>query len=231
MIDTNIYLTSRRFYWYNKNNEEKYSYKDCYVFTQSWFTNAMFVRPEFEYLPQNKIDEIFSKSHLVGKYGNDIKFAEIREETQKELDKILADTETFFEEVNNGKVKPSQITSFDIGKVAIIYGGELGENITTINNAEFLTPMKNLLINLIEECASSESDKLELYFNPKNEIVYLAWRWDDCGKKGVSWVGGIMPCLFKDVDFVLEIQNTLYDELQTLSGKKYYNHKFTKEVK
>ncbi len=228
MIDTNIYLTSRRFYWYNRSeidNKNSFIHKDCYAFTAEWFTNAQFVKPELEFVPQYKKEEIFGKSHLVD-YFTDFSFTNITDNEKRILDKILNETEEFFEEVNAGKIKPSKTLSCRIGEYAIVYDGELGNSIVVINDSKFLTPMKNLMDNLIEEC-SSDNDKLELYFNPKNETVYLAWKWNCNEEKGINWVGGIKPC---QINSLTNIKTIFSEDLNILSNKKHYKFK-NKEAK
>ena len=230
--DTDIYLTSRNFYWYRRDEQSNlWDYNNCYCFTPEWFTNAKFVRPEFECVSSKQYELIFGKSHSVTYVNDKFTFNDIPDNDKKLLDEIINDSNAFFEKVNKGEVKPLKQLSFKLDELSLLYAEELNNKIIAINDFRFLSPMENLLINLID-CCSSDDDKIELYFNPDNEIVYLAWRWtDECTKEnGINWVGGIKPCILKNT--IEKTINLLENDLNLLKNNKFYNfeNKRYKEV-
>lgn len=220
-MDFKNYLTAKKFYWYVKEPQDQ---EKCYAFSEGWFTNGKLIKPELENVSYKKRTEIFSKSNFVSYEIDSFRCIDLVENTKTNLDKIISETEIFFEKVNKGEVKKSRRCSFEIDGITFIFDGELEDRIIAINYEKFLKPMINLLINLIAQCSSFIKDEIELYFNPENEVIYLAWNWDDGDRQYITWVGGIKP-----IEFDVPPQNiktwlkSIEEEIQQVNKKDFYN--------
>lgn len=222
--DLRNYLKSDVLYWYRKSPEENKqysSYRDCYAFTQNYFTCACYVKPEFANISQEQRDEIYSDSHIVFcNYCNNFKFDELTEENKKMFDETLEKADKFFEKVNKGEVAKLKRAKMHYGKFALLYKN-FETPIIFVNSSEILDPIINLLENLMDCACLSDEDEMRLYFDEDEEIVYLAW-YEDATKRDY-WVAGIKPVAFADNTGIIDA----FKELVALS--KFEFQKYHKE--
>jgi len=219
--DSNNYLKAETFYWYRKEPKEgKYdSYRDCFAFTNNYFTCACYVRPEFSNISQTQRDEIFSESHVVRSVlGGNFKYEDLPQGVINSIERQLDRAQKFIDKVNRGEVQKLNRAVMQYGKFAILYK-DFQSPIIFINNNEILEPGMNLLENLMACSCLSDNDEIRLYFDEDDEVVYLSW-YEELSKRDY-WVMGIKPVAFTNKDILKEG----VEELFALSGCELQEYK------
>lgn len=225
--DSRNYLKAETFYWYRQAPKEgEYdSYRNCFVFTDNYFTSACYVKPEISNVSQKQKDEIFSQSHIVYTvYDGQFKFQELPQNIINEMEKQLDNAQKFIQKVNRGEVQKLKRATMQFGKFAILYK-DFQSPLIFINNNEILEPGMNLLENLMECACLSEKDEIRLYYDESDEIVYLSW-YEDMSKSDY-WIMGIKPVAFADnnilkkgLEELFALSNCELQEYKSIGDKK-----------
>lgn len=219
--DLRNYLKAETFYWYRKvpKDGEYDSYRDCFVFTDNYFTNACYVKPEIPNISQKQKDEIYSKSLIVNTiYGGQFEYKELPQNIIDAIEKQLDNAQKFIQKVNRGEVQKLKRAVMQLGKFAILYK-DFQSPIIFINNNEILEPGMNLLENLMGCACLSDNDEIRLYYDEDDEIVYLSW-YEEMSKSDY-WIMGIKPVAFTDSN----ILKKGLEELFALSDLKLQEYK------